>query len=307
MYKKVTILIALLAISFNAKALNAPKAKESNPQVVHITLTQDNALPFNDEYDEDTTGAAIKQAKDLDSRLSSKDPIHLVQESPGGLIDEGLKMQAALNSLNRPVDTITIFAASMGFQTVQALGKRYILKNGTLMSHKAKGGFYGEFPGQLDSRYSYYLKRVTRMNEQAVTRTNGKHTMESYNNLIENEYWCDGQDCIDQGFADQLVEVSCDKSLDGTREKHLKFFFMDAAVVVTLIYDKCPMNTALLDYKVEVDGKDLYSANSDNNFYNYITNTPGTSNPVDKRILSMINDKVQELISRTVSKEVIKY
>lgn len=225
-----------------------------------ITLTKDNSITLNDAFYGETVAKLAKKAKELDARTESSDPIYLVLNSPGGSIDAGLELIENLNSLRRPVKTITIFSASMGFQTVQGVkGERLVMRDGTLMSHKARGGFYGEFPGQLDSRYAYYLKRITRMDEQAVKRTNGKLTLQSYRNLIENEYWCDGQECVDQGFADRVATAQCDKSLEGNRKEVWYrdiFFGMVLEIIVTL--DKCPLNTNWISYNYYVDGQPIF-------------------------------------------------
>lgn len=228
---------------------------------VKITLTKDNMAVINDVFTPDVTAKVILAARSLDSGVETNEPIYLVINSPGGSIDAGLQLIQVLSNLHRPVHTITLFAASMGFQTVQGLGTRYIVPEGTLMSHKAKGGFFGEFPGQLDSRYGYYLKRVTRMDEKAVSRTKGKHTLKSYRDLIENEWWGDGQDPINQGFADKIAAVSCDRSLEGTRNYVLaEEGFMGHTVQLVALLDNCPLNAEALKYSVIVDGQMLYPA-----------------------------------------------
>ena len=249
--KKLVLMLALM-LSLNAHAL------DKTAGVKKITLTKDNVLVLDKPIYEETVGPVMKDAKTLDSITESQEPIYLFLNSPGGSIDDGLNMIEFLQNLRRPVNTLSLFSASMAFQTVQGLGNRYVLKNGTLMSHKARGGFSGEFPGQLDSRYSYYLKRITRLDEQAVKRTNGKHTLKSYRDLIENEYWCDGQDCVDQGFADSVVTAECDKSLEGIRTDTDRFVFMGMTIQIDMDFAKCPLNPGLLAFRVTVDGKPLF-------------------------------------------------
>jgi len=187
----------------------------------------------------------------LDANLKSGYPIYLFLYTPGGSIQDGLELIEFLTALNRPVHTVTLFSASMGFQTVQHLGKRYILKYGVLMSHKARGGFRGEFGGglsQLDARYGMWLRRVDMMDKQTVSRTDGKQTIKTYRASYDNELWLNGQEAVDQGYADEVVSVKCDLSLQGTVEKTKNSGFMS----VQAIFSKCPIKTDPVEYKKDI-------------------------------------------------------
>lgn len=217
-----------------------------------IVLKKNNTIIFNQEFDDLSVAKATAEAYAMDAQLSKGEPIYLIMNSPGGSIISGLELIANLNALGRKVNTITLFAASMGFQTVQGLGDRLIVSNGTLMSHRgfASGGFSGEFGGkeksQLTNRYEYWLTKIRTLDEQTVSRTKGKQTLESYQDAYENELWIDGQDAVNAGYADAVVSPRCDKSLSGVRDQVIDYMGME----IVLHFSECPLITGPLGYEV---------------------------------------------------------
>lgn len=234
----------MLSMVFSVPAWATSKAST-------LKLTKDNTAILFGVVDSTTTSDVMQQIQKLDSSLKSGYPINLVMYTPGGSIQDGLELIEYLKSVNRPINTITIFSASMGFQIVQSLGKRYILENGVLMSHKAKGGFEGEFGdgnSQIDSRYGLWMSRIAELDNQTVKRTSGKQTMKSYRAAYQNELWLTGTQSVKGGYADQVVSVTCAKDLNGTRSQPVEVF----GLTFNLLFSECPMNTNLLGVEVEV-------------------------------------------------------
>lgn len=239
------LLIMSLLVSFTVQSKEVKKLRE-------IILSEENSLVLDKDFSGDSVSALIERAREIDSKVPSTNPIYLFLYTPGGSIQAGLELYEAFKGLNRPVHTITLFAASMGFQTVQQLGKRYILKNGVLMSHKAKGQIYGEFGdqvSQMDSRYGLWLEIIKELDEDTVRRTNGKQSLKSYRAAYENELWLLGQRAVDQGYADEVISVKCDSTMAGTRSSTSNFFGLN----VVANFSKCPINTTVISTTVNLE------------------------------------------------------
>lgn len=220
-------------------------------KIMEIRLSKDNTAVLSSAVDSESVSNVIQQVQKLDANLKSGYPIYLFLYTPGGSIQDGLELIEFLKTVNRPVHTITMFSASMGFQIAQNLGKRYILATGVLMSHKAAGGFEGEFGdgmSQIDSRYGMWMDRIKEMDEQTVKRTKGKQTLKSYRNSYQNELWLTGAKAVAGGYADSIVKVSCDSSLNGTRKSSFRFFGLN----INAYYSECPMNTSPLKIEIVV-------------------------------------------------------
>lgn len=250
---KLTVSVLLLVLLAAIPVASKEKTKNNT-----IVLTKDNTISLNDVIDGELVPNVLTKAKELDQSFSlgklygkRKEPIYVFVRSPGGEIQLGLEMLEALKGLNRPVDTITSFGASMAFQTVQSLGTRYILKTGVLMSHRAKGGFEGEFggqkPSQIDSRKDLWESRLNEMDQQTVDRTNGKQTLASYQKAYASELWVTGTQAVEQGYADAVVSVRCDESLSGVTTKTVNFM---GIINISYDLDDCPLNSSPMNPRV---------------------------------------------------------
>lgn len=228
-----------------------------------IVLEKGNFAWFNGVVTDKTTEPAKREIFDLvnqENFVEQKKEVYLILNTPGGDVSSGLDLIEFLTALPVQIPTITIFAASMGFQFAENLGTRYILESGVLMAHKMSGGTDGEISkhnGQLENRLRLWEDRQERMDQICADRA--KMSVVDFQKLIENEFWCEGKACIDKGFADEVVKVTCGKTLVGAEEKTVTISFMGMSFKVSAKFPNCPM---LLPYDIKVgtgvEEKQLY-------------------------------------------------
>ncbi len=252
--KKLAIGLATLAVLLVVPMQVAKSATEKG----QVVVSADNLLVVNGVIDEMSMGDVIVKAKQLDAKLGklefgAKKPIYLFLNTPGGSIQTGLEFIEALKGLGRPVHTVTLFAASMGFQLAQNFDTRYILKNGILMSHRAAGQMSGSFggpsPSQMESRYGIWLRRMSELDNQTVSRTKGKQTLASYQKAYADELWVTGSESVAQGYADEVATIKCDKSLSGATTHTVTLM---GIVNVDFDIDNCPINTNPMNIKISL-------------------------------------------------------
>lgn len=227
----------LLLICVNALAKNE-----------EIVLTEDNSVIFNQQVSDEY---ASKKTLELMKKAKRGNALYLVLDTPGGSVSAGLAFIDAVKSLKVPVHTITIFAASMGYQMVQELGTRYITPSGTLMSHRgAVGGLSGQVPGELNSRLNHIQSILNGMSARAAARIG--MDKKAYDEAIINELWISGEDAVNSKHADKLANVQCDKALiEETYKQQLTTIFGK----VNIVFSKCPLISAPIDFSFERDVK----------------------------------------------------
>jgi ATP-dependent protease ClpP protease subunit len=239
-----TAFLALLAV------IPAIKAAASKPKDT-VVLSKDSVISINEEVNAASVAKWSLKARELD-QINTNRPIILVMYTPGGDISAGTDFVEMLKGLRRPVITVTMFAASMGFQIVQNAGERLIFKTGVLMSHRARGEMSGEFggtaPSQMDSRYAFWLSRINEFDQVTVDRTKGKQTLLSYQKSYANEMWRSGESSVAEGYADKVVVASCDNTLSGTTNQKGEFL----GVAINYKISDCPLITGPLEVSVDV-------------------------------------------------------
>lgn len=205
-----------------------------------ITLSAKNSVTFNTQFDDMSVAKKSVELMNLVKNSKEKD-FYLVMNTPGGSVSDGQNFIDFVRGLGKNVHTITIFSASMGYQTVQALGKRYILPSGILMSHRGRiSGLGGQIPGELNTRVKMLENMLGRMDKAASSRVG--ISLESYQNLVRDEYWVTGEDAVRANHADEVVLAKCDDSLSGTYTETVYTLFGPVNVELS----NCPLITGIL-------------------------------------------------------------
>lgn len=203
-----------------------------------VELSKKNTLAFRDVVTASSVTTLQQQALKMSAELKKDEPIYLFLSTPGGSVEAGQDMISFLQSLPREVKTITSFAASMGFITVQNLGERLITTNGILMSHRARGGVEGQIPGELNVRAKFWTDLLAAEDTKIAARIG--MPVKDYQALIVNEYWTAGELAVQAKMADRVVKVTCGKDLDGVNKQLYNTFF--GPILVT--WSDCPLLTS---------------------------------------------------------------
>lgn len=204
-----------------------------------IVLSSENTVTLRGPVTATSVGEVMHELSAVAQTGEQLAPIYLILNTPGGSVSAGIDLMNYVNTLRRPVHSIVIYAASMGFHILQSSPIRYVTELGTVMSHRANGSIGGDLPQQVDSRLNYTKSLLEKMDEKVIARTSGKHSKESYTELIRDEYWAVGDNAIKDGFADELATIRCDESLNATVEKQVQILFF----VVNMRMSKCPLIT----------------------------------------------------------------
>jgi ATP-dependent Clp protease protease subunit len=248
--KVLTLLMLVISTSIFAKVSPLPSK--------NIVLTDKNSVVMNQAFTFATVAQVQQQFMKL-SALTTGD-LFLVLDTPGGSISAGQLLIDFLNTLPNKVHTVTIFAASMGYITVQSLGKRYIIPSGKLMSHRAAiSGLSGQIPGEATSRVKHISALVREISQNIAKRVGVSYR--SYMKSIYNELWLTSNQAVKLNHADAVANVTCGKSLQGTYSKSIRSFFGTFNVT----FSKCP----LIRGPLKINAKNNYIHKLIEDLFNY--------------------------------------
>lgn len=210
------------------------------PNLEIITIHGYNTVVLKSPVTPGSVAQLLNDAKIKVQNLNKSEPLFLVVNTPGGEVEEGFRAIFKLQALGREIKTISVRAYSMGFYLVQYMGERLIVPNGEIMAHPVSlQGVSGSSIGQIQSRLTNIKEQETLMRNLAASRAG--ISLDTFNKLIEHEYWAVGTKAVTDGFADRVVLVNCGLDLDGTHKEVETIELLDKEVPAVVDVSNCPI------------------------------------------------------------------
>lgn len=171
---------------------------------VYSRLLMDRILFVN--TDVNSTMANILTAQLLWLDQQGNKPINMYINSPGGSVIDGLQIIDTMNFINSPISTTCLgMAASMGAVILSCgeKGERYVLTHSRVMIHQISSKMGGTYE---DMRIEFEQTERCKKDVYNILAQNIGKTNEEIETLCDRNNWFIGQEAIDLGIADKMVD-----------------------------------------------------------------------------------------------------
>lgn len=185
-------------------ALPAPataNTKLPGKRLESLTLDKDRTLDLNTNVTKKSADKLVKGLADLD-KLNHK-RIYIVINSNGGAIDQGGRIENALDATKSPVTCVVDGGAySMAAGIFLHCDEKLMTKHSDLMFHEGSMSLEGE-RSIVQSENAHFLKLFIEMDQD-----NADHlgmSLDVYQKKVANEWWLTTEEAIDAHAADGVV------------------------------------------------------------------------------------------------------
>ena len=172
---------------------------------VFSRLMYDRIIYFSGEVNSDNCDIMIAQLLYLASADDERDIIMYIN-SPGGDVVAGLGVIDTMDFITPNVRTTCIgMCASMGAVLLSngQKGKRSILKHGRVMIHSVSSAFKGH---TADVRIEMEQSERCQKDLYEILAKNTGKTYEEINTLCDRDNWFIGQEAVELGIVDKVLE-----------------------------------------------------------------------------------------------------
>ncbi len=153
--------------------------------------------------DDALASALVAQLLHLDSL--NHQPIQMYINSPGGSVSAGFAIIDTMNHIHSDVHTIGMgMCASMASVLLMCgtKGKRFVLKNATVMIHQPLGNMEGKV-SDLENTAKHFMdtkKQIIQIMHDATLQNESK-----IKNDIENDTYLSAAQAVEYGIADKIL------------------------------------------------------------------------------------------------------
>lgn len=171
---------------------------------IYSRLLKERIICLFGPVNDDTASLIIAQLLYLQSE-SSKKPIHMYINSPGGVVSSGLAIYDTMQYIVAPISTWCVGqACSMGslLLTAGSKGMRYSLPNSRIMIHQPSGGISGQAT-DISIHATEILSLKKRLNELYAKHT-GRDVAE-IEPMMERDKFLSPDESVTLGLIDQVL------------------------------------------------------------------------------------------------------
>lgn len=172
---------------------------------IYSRLLKERIICLFGPVNDDTASLIIAQLLYLQSE-SSKKPIHMYINSPGGVVTSGLAIYDTIQYIVAPVSTWCVGqACSMGslLLTAGTKGMRYSLPNSRIMIHQPSGGISGQA-----TDIAIHAEEILLVKKR-LNALYAKHTgqdVEKIGSMMERDRFLSPEESLELGLIDHVLD-----------------------------------------------------------------------------------------------------